>query len=73
MRLVYMATGKPVAVGDVVTIRGETAKVTFFRPPRKPSSSGHVSVEFGGHPGHDCHEYYVGVIDAEWIEREDRT
>jgi hypothetical protein len=72
MRLVYTATGKPVAVGDVVTVSGEAAAVTYFRPPHKASSSGHVTVSFGPETGGSS-EFYVGVIEAEWIEREDRT
>ena len=70
MRLVYKATGKEVKVGDIATtFRGEKVTVEYFREPHKPSSEGKVYVKdengFGS-------EYYVGVIGAEWIEREDR-
>jgi hypothetical protein len=71
MKLVYKATGKEVKIGDVVTTsKGEKCIVTYFRPPHKPSSSGKVTVKFEG----DTFgmEYYVSVIGAEWVEREDR-
>ena len=71
MRLVYKANGTEVKVGDVVTTsRGQKCKVTYFRPPHKPSSEGKVSVRTEG-SSFDM-EYYVSVIGAEWIEREDR-
>ena len=66
MKLVYEGTTREVKVGDEVTLGdGETVTVTYFRPPHKPSSSGKVSVDGN-------REYYVSVIGAEWIEREDR-
>lgn len=72
MRLVYKATGKEVKVGDIATtFRGEKCEVKYFRPPHKPSSEGKVTVQFG-EDKFNCMEYYVGVIGAEWIEREDR-
>ena len=76
MRLVYMKDGSEVKVGDIVQHEGQPWRVAFFRPPHKPASSGKVSIApvtrdpdsmFG-----TC-EYYVGVIGAEWIEREDRV
>lgn len=72
MRLVYKATGEEVKVGDVVTMRdGEKCEVTYFREPHKPSSEGKVLVKF---ENRNCNmEYYVSVIGAEWIEREDRN
>lgn len=71
MRLVYEETGKEVKVGDkAVTFRGEPVEVTYFREPHKASSSGKVSVKREG--ASMSMEYYVGVIGAEWIEREDR-
>lgn len=71
MRLVYKETGKEVKVGDIITLSdGDKCEVTYFRPPHKPSSSGKVLVKF---ENRNCNmEYYVGVIGAEWIEREDR-
>ena len=69
MRLIYKETKEEVKVGDKVrTGRGEEVTVTHFARPHKPASSGKVSVagdKFNA-------EYFVGVIGAEWIEREDR-
>lgn len=77
MKLIYKeANGKKkqgdlVQVGDrVLTFRGEVVEVMGFREPHKPSSCGHVSLKEAGSDFE--HEYYVSVIDAEWIEREDR-
>lgn len=71
MRLVYTATGEEVKVGDVVTTeRGTPMKVISFSKPHKPSSSGKVFVEVVNDNWKQ--EYYVSVIGAEWIEREDR-
>jgi aspartyl aminopeptidase len=69
MRLIYKETGEEVKVGDKVrTGRGEEVTVAHFDRPHKPSSSGKVMV----HGDQYNAEYYVGVIGAEWIEREDR-
>lgn len=83
MRLVYREhhdparVGTEVKVGDVVRpwsqkgpCTGKEVTVSFFRPPHKPASGGHVTVKrkndtFGT-------EVYVSIIGAEWIEREDR-
>jgi hypothetical protein len=71
MRLVYTKSGAEVRVGDTVHINDEPHVVWMFSEPHKPSSSGKVFVRsmddmrFGS-------EYYVGVIGAEWIEREDQ-
>ena len=71
MRLVYKVTGKEVKVGDIVTtFRGDKCEVKYFRPPHKSSSSGKVTVQLEG--SNLSMEYYVSVIGAEWIEREDR-
>lgn len=70
MRLVYEATGKEVKVGDKATLKdGEQVTVTYFVKPHSPASSGKVTVrtEDGGN-----REYYVSIIGAKWIEREDR-
>ncbi len=73
MRLVYEETGEEVKIGDVVDIgMSEMVTVDYFRPPHKPSSSGKVTVGFGKDNRGGQIEYYVGVIGAEWIEREDR-
>jgi len=78
MRLVYQETGDEVRVGDRVVLRdGEVVEVTYFRPPHKPSSSGKVCVRtVSDDPADEWRsdsEYYVSVIGAEWIEREDRA
>ena len=73
MELVYEKTGDPVKVGDLVTLRsGEELKVVYFREPHKPSSSGKVSVENQSDGGYSM-EYYVSVIGAHWINREDQS
>ena len=72
MRLIYVKTGLPVAVGDVVNdFRGDKAEVTYFAKPHKSCSEGKVSIK---EPGTDSmsHECYVSVIGAEWVDREDR-
>ena len=66
MRLVYKTTGDPVKVGDVIPSLGI---VMFFREPHKPSSEGKVTLRINRV---SCQEYYVSVIGAHWIEREDR-
>jgi hypothetical protein len=75
MKLVYKATALPVAGGDIVALgAGETVRIVNFNPPHKASSQGHVLVEpaKGRDRIHHRREYYVSVIGAEWIEREDR-
>lgn len=67
MKLVYKNTQQPVNLGDVVILKsGEAATVDYFAQPHKPSSEGKVSILPGG-------EFYVSVIGAEWIDREDRA
>ena len=71
MRLVYKDTGKAVEVGDIVDLgRGEMVSVRYFREPHKAASSGHVSVTTVN--SDRSAEYYVGVIGAVWVDREDR-
>lgn len=71
MKLVYKDTNREVKVGDsVILFDGTVGKVTYFRPPHKSSSSGKISVRLNG-DSFDS-EYFVSVIGAEWIEREDR-
>lgn len=75
MKLVYKATGLPVALGDLVTLGDakEWMRVASFRRPHKPSSQGHVTVEpLNPRWIADRREYYVSIIGAEWIDREDR-
>lgn len=70
MRLVYDKSQEEVKVGDKVTLSsGTEVTVANFRPPHKPAASGKVSVQYP--EGHYA-EYYVSVIGATWIEREDR-
>lgn len=71
MRLIYKNTGAEVKVGDIVDLgKGEIVEVTYFRPPHKSSSSGKVCVATVN--SNRTSEFYVGVIGAEWIDREDR-
>jgi len=72
MRLVHCKNQVEVKVGDIVELNGCPYRVTYFRPPHKPASSCKVSVESVQNPGMSM-EYFVGVIGAEWIEREDRS
>lgn len=72
MRLVYTASGKPVAMGDTVTLDGQAHTVMFFRPPHRPASSGKIVVAPTGNP-RAANEYYVSVIGAQWIDREDQS
>lgn len=73
MKLVYDATGEEVRIGDVTVIHGLPHEVTFFRKPHKPSSEGKVSLKYGDDNFDDVTEYYVSVIGATWIDREDRV
>lgn len=68
--LVYTATQEPVKVGDVVQINGMSAVVDYFPHPHKPASSGKVSVSFRG-DSRSTAEYFVSVIGAHWINRDD--
>ena len=55
--------------GDKVTLsNGTEVKVHYFREPHKPGSQGKVTVQEGG----STREYYVSIIGAVWVEREDR-
>lgn len=73
MRLVYTATNAEVKVGDCVKIDGEKHSVEYFRFPHKSSSQGKVSMSaYDGKRKMTPTEYYVSVIGAEWIEREDQ-
>lgn len=69
MRLVYKETGKEVKVGDVWVKDGISYTVDSFEKPHKPASSGSVHLSYG--QAQYC-KYYVNIIGAEWIEREDR-
>lgn len=71
MKLVYKDTGIEVKVGDRVILDGATYRITHFAKPHKPSSSGKVCVQKSGTDGFGS-EYYVSVINAMWIDREDQ-
>lgn len=67
----HINAGDEVHLGDnVLTSRGERAVVNHFVKPHKPSSSGKISVQMDG--SNHSTEFYVSVIGAEWIDREDR-
>ena len=71
-RLVYEETGIEVKVGDEVTTHdGEKVTVDCFAPPHKASSQGKVNVTFCKDKSWS-QEFYVGVIGAKWINRDDR-
>ena len=71
MRLVYETNGNEVKVGDkTATFRDDTVEVIYITKPHKPSSTGRVGVRFINEQ-HTV-EFFPGVINAEWIEREDR-
>lgn len=75
MQLVYTATQKPVTKGDTVEINGQQLVIEYFAKPHKCSSQGKVSLRPADQPEETPNggsEYYVSVIGAEWIEREDR-
>ncbi|KLR58010.1 hypothetical protein OX89_09355 [Diaphorobacter sp. J5-51] len=62
------------ALGDTVIINGNSFEVTYFTKPHKASSEGKVQVTYKGEEeSTTSREYYVGIIGAEWIEREDRV
>jgi hypothetical protein len=75
MRLIHRSTGRPVQIGDGVTVRGEPHVVVRFRQPHKPSSEGRVIVRPCDEPfcSRSQAEYYVSIAGLEWIEREDRA
>jgi len=83
MKLVYTKShgrkikkGDLVKIGDrVLTTDGDPIEVVGLLQPASPASSGKVIVKFlddikAGLSG--IYTFYVSVIDAEWIEREDR-
>jgi len=69
MKLVYDDTQEPVAIGDTLHREDGNLVVTGFRKPHKAASSGFVWVKNSA--GNE-HQYYVSVIGATWINREDR-
>jgi hypothetical protein len=73
MRLVYEASGKEVVVGDTVHLDGNAYTVWYFDKPHKPASSGKVFIRPISNENGFSAEYYVSVIGAKWIEREDQA
>jgi hypothetical protein len=79
VKLVYKDTGKLVKVGDIIPAECDDERtgmrVLGFKEPHKPSSGGkvHVAVQYGDDEHEDTREYFVSVIGAHWIEREDQT
>lgn len=72
MKLVYTKDGSEVKVGDTVVLKdGVKAIVIYFRKPFSPASSGKVTVRQKGSTYDN--EFYVGVIGAKWIDREDHV
>ena len=74
MKLIFTKTGEEVAIGDNCVLSGgnDIYKVTYFTPPHKPESQGKVTVQYLGDPDAPDLEYYVGIIGAKWINREDQ-
>jgi len=71
MRLIYTDSKEEVRVGDIATtLKGELVEVANFAAPHQPSCEGKVTVKRGSH-ANNFNEYFVSVINAEWIERED--
>lgn len=72
MRLTYDKTGEEVKAGDIVHLRDDAPYIVYgFSKPHKPSSEGKVSVRAMTETAF-FREFYVSVIGASWIEREDR-
>lgn len=70
MRLVHTKSGVDAKVGDLVLLDGSPVYLLNFQKPTSPASEGKCCVgdSMNGPP----HQYYVGVVGLEWIEREDR-
>lgn len=72
MKLIFSKTRNEVKLGDLAnTFRGEIVTVVGIDQPHKSSSTGRVTVKFSD--GESARSFYPSVIDAEWIEREDRA
>ena len=67
MRLVYKNSKEEVKIGDKVLTETQNKYAT---KPHKSASAGFVTLKENN--SDLSMEFYVGVIDAEWIEREDR-
>lgn len=72
MMLVYDDSGVQVQVGDVVPDhKGMLVKVQHFAKPHKSSSQGKVTIVDANYPEKMGGEYYVGCINATWVNRDD--
>jgi hypothetical protein len=71
MRLIYQSTKAEVKVGDVTHVRNQPYIITLIREPHTPASTGRVCLRSMCERGYYV-EYYPSVVDAEWVEREDR-
>lgn len=72
MRLIYKDSKQPVKIGDIVDLgKGEMVDVQYFREPHKAGSTGKVTVETVNTGLR--REYFVGIIGAAWVEREDQS
>ena len=72
MKLIFTETGNEVKLGDMArTFRDEEVKVVGIDAPDKSSSTGRITVRFSD--GGASQSFFPSVIDAEWIDREDRA
>jgi desulfoferrodoxin (superoxide reductase-like protein) len=71
MKLVYTKTNVEVKVGDIAHIRGVPHYIMGITKPHKPASTGRVQVQSMDEKKYFA-EFYPSVVDADWIEREDR-
>lgn len=74
MRLVNTKTGQELAIGDKVTTNdGEVGTLVDITKPKHGGSTGRVAVKLDGAADPNWTNYwYPNVVNAEWIEREDR-
>lgn len=75
MKLVYDATLEQVHVGHTGTLLdGSHYRIDDIRQPTSPASTGRVFITNTDLPEEDqtSQGYYPSVIEATWIEREDR-
>ena len=70
-RLIYVATGELVKRGDTAQLRNGPHTVGHFAPPHKANSEGKVAMHAGADDLHG-REYFVRVIGAKWVGREDQ-
>ena len=66
MRLISKGSGVQLKVGDnAIDFRGDRRIITAIYPPRHSASEGHVQLD-------DFGMTYASVIDAEFVDRDDR-